>query len=430
MGMKSWEREIIEYRPRIGLDPSIHSLIVKEIEETGRTYQPTSTILQAMDVLGVDFLEKGISLLSEIHAQRKEIEKELGHDSLFIQFKELKEKNDSEFHQVYLDNLQDINGSPSIDIYPIILELEEELETYLDYINEELYEGHADFNNLDQIREEEESMIESLLRLESEDLSRQQQMVWTEDQKKLIDKMIADPNYPIQSYQDYEKLWLEERLSLGSPRIDYAMIQDRSAFLLSVSEKLKGIDTRFDLATRYLKADLNPYLNNDIQGSLEYLVDYSNFSLMKEAIELSFSRHSSEAWNQYMNQVRVSDLKLRQYLDQKVSEIRRKKRSLVDSLGASYKESIFNGDGARGIQHTIEEGIVAADIMWKQVLAEHIATSHQVVDQQARFLEKLQHKRKNQLIYQYIDLVQREFDFREEDRQKEIHRFLESHNLL
>lgn len=422
--MKPWEREIIEYRPNIGLDTHILS-VVQSGEHTVK-FKPSAVVTKATTVLGIDVIENVIASLSRGVHLLSQLEKSLAGDTTFEAYKKAEDLITA--REIFVDHLADINGNADFDVYPILSDAVREMEEYIDYLNKELFDHEADLSDLIPVREKEEQQIIGLLDIESEDLRTIQKEDLTKEQLALIDRMIKDKTHPLSSLDEYIEHINEEIRNDGSSRIDYGSLINRIQFIAAANEKSNLYKNLMDHTETYLTVLLSSYVHDDLQGSLDYLADMvGSLYEMKEALNTSFDYYAKESQNSYVNMLRVSNQDIRLFLDSRLSDVRSKKDRLLQNTRRLYNPNRYKQMGAQSFLETIHDSVASADATWKYVLTEHIGTSEMNIDQNETFFKYLSGKRKNQALYHYTDLVDREFD--RDNKESELNRFISIHGL-
>lgn len=429
MSMKPWEREIIEYRPNIGLEQTILSTIVKRANsDSNRIYKPTAKVMARTKLLGIDVIDNIIATLSKLHELKNYIDKLLIHNPTFINYKGALSQGDyilaDEIHEA---NLIDITGVSELDVYPIIDGHINELTTYLDRVNKVLFAGKVDYSNTSSERKSEEDYIQAIIQIESEELSLQIRPVMTQQQLAMVQKLIEDPNEPINSTEDYIRVIHSELRNRGASGIDYDKLADDSQIIYSYSEKANMFRKSTDSIGNYIYSSLESFVDSDIQGSLRYLSDTVDlFHDIMDSLGTSHQYYANESLSSYHNMKRVSDQETREMLDERLSGIKDKKARLVNTLLQSFQTDNQSA-GAISIRQGIREGVQSADNLWTFILTEHIGTTEMNDHQLEEFYKKISKKKQHRSLFRYTDLVSREFDF--DNKERELKTFAQTHNL-
>lgn len=430
MSMKPWERKIIEYRPNIGLRRTILSTIIKRAagEDNSSIYKPTAKLNARTVRLAIDVIDSIVATLSRLNEMKDNIEKTLAYEPVFVKYKEAIDADDpllaDEIHQ---DNMVDIIGRNELDVYPIIVDMIDELVEFLDTVNDALFGGELDYADLEPSRKLEEDKIKSMLQLEAEQLSLQTRPTFTPQQMVLIDRIIRDPEEDINSLDDYIQALYTELRNKGANGIDYEDLADESRTIYSFGEKADMFRKTSDTISEYLFSSLDSFVSNDIQGSLEYLSDTSgSLHDIMESLGTSYQYYARKTLGAYVNTKRISDRSVREMLDKQLVQIQAKKGKLVDTLLNSMQINNESA-GAISFRDGIREGVDSADNMWRFILTEHIGTTEMNENQYSELHNSLMKKKQHQLLFRYTDLVSREFDF--ENKERELKTFAHTHAL-
>lgn len=434
-GMKPWERDIIEYRPNIGLETYIRSIVKTREEDEeddgiyGSVFTPSPIVSRAASLLGSDVVDKMLASLSKANTLLNEVESKLVHDSSYQSYiKALKEDDPITAEQIYLDHLDDIDGEKAFDVYPLLSDMADEMEVFLDYVNDELFDGKVDYSDTEPTRIQEEGNVQSLLDIESEDLRPTTLDDLSEKQLELIQKIVDDEGSDIESIDDY-LTYLQEQLEReGSPRINYEEESARVQVIAALDEKANMFRDSLGLMDDYVHTKWSDLLYDDLEGALKYIVD-SDVSIadMKESYEMSFKRHVKRTKQSYINTKRVAGRDVREFLDNQLSRVRNKTRSLVRRLRGFSNDIESKSNGEQEMIVALQDGIEEANATWKYILVEHMGTSNMNQDQYEKFMDGLNAKNRFQSYYQYNDLVEREFDWANKD--KEMKTFISTHNV-
>lgn len=199
--MKKWEREVIEYRPTVGYKTKIQTNIdnqssitdqltaslfadnqqpnrstpAKKIVNTDirrdlpELPMPNGMTLteRATKLIGTDVIDNLISTLSKANKMIKDIERNLNYNDDFQKYQNLRASEDDyddiEADEIHTDNIKSIDGDPLFDVYPIIKDAYDEMESYIDRVNDSLFDGEADYNDTSKIRETEEDTLQTFI---------------------------------------------------------------------------------------------------------------------------------------------------------------------------------------------------------------------------------------------------------------------------
>jgi hypothetical protein len=434
-GMKPWEREIIEYRPSIGLDTTILSIVQTKqanadpVEAPIKKFELTPVVSAATKVLGIDILENLIASLSRANALLAQLDESLSHDVTYISYQ--KAVKDGDFigaNQIYLNNLGNINGNPDFDIYPMLSDLPNEIETYLNFLNQELFDGEADYSDLTIIRNQEEQQVAQLVQIESEDLKTTDSIVLTPEQRHVIQKMIDEGAIIANSVDDYIQDLIQEQLQTGSSRINYEEITNRVQVIATGSEKSSMYKDMIDNMDTYVNTHLNEYVGEDLKGSLNYVVDLAGSQVdAKDSFQQLYNHHVSQTKRAYINQKRVANREVREFLDQKLSSVKSQKGFISKRVQSLLQEDKYADSGAQMMMSALSDSMGASTASWKFILTEHIGTTRMNVTQSDTFFQTLNEKRKTQTFYKFTDLVGREYTGTNQD--DDLNQFISYYDL-
>lgn len=428
-GMKQWEREIIEYRPYLGLHRDILSSVMSRKDEDGRIPPPTQVVKKAASLLGIDVIENIIASLNRITRLLEQLETALANDPTFLAYKQaLAEEDIVKAREIYTDHLSDLHGNPDFDAYPILLDAATEIENYLTFLNGELYGGKADFGNISSVRSQEEDEVLTLVQFESEDLQPILLENLTDDQKQLIEKIIWQNNGGAQTVEEYIEMLTKEKYESGSPRINYNEVAIRTQIIATANEKSEFFKKIADNTDAYVGKRMEEHLGGDMKGSLSYLVNIeTSLEDIKGSLAIGFNHSADKSKEAYVNQVRLTNQSVREFLDMKMSQTRKRKQDLSNKVKTFYKPDDYPDKGAQYLMSAIADGVESVNGAWTMILTENIGATHMAADQNDVIFDNLHKKRRNQALYQYVDVVDKEFDY--ENKEKEMQNFLNSRNL-
>lgn len=429
MSMQPWERSIVEYRPNIGMDRDILTKIIKRTNrEVGRTFTPTKSLMTRQSYFATDIIDSLMATLSALTELKNHIESTLAYNPVFEEYKRLVNEDDkigaADLHE---ENMISLDGTPQLDVYPDVINFLDEVTQYLDYINDELFDGDIDYSDTSGLRDKEKAKIEALFELEAAELTQDINPSFTEAQLVLIERLTQDPSSNINTIQKYIDYLQEEKRKEGASTINYKQMNDESRIIVSHLKKADMFKDSTSHISEYLYSSLSAFVHEDVQGSLEYLVDMAGLlSDMKSAYEISHQQYAISALNTHYNKIRVADREVREMMDKKLSALRQKKSQIVNSLSYRLKTP-HEAVGAHALKETMQEGIHSVNNLWTFMLTEHMGTSEMNIDQNKKYTDDLTRKRQHQMMYKYADLVQREFDFENKDR--ELKTFASTQNL-
>ena len=427
MPMKAWERDIIEYKPEIGLHRDILSTVIPQ--NGPAKFQPSAVADKLAGALAIDMLDRQMASLSKAGDLLRRLESSLDNNERFITYQNAIEADDlSTARRIYFDNLSDIDGNADLDVYPVLRDTMQEMENYLDYLNDSFFSGEADYSDLAPVREREERDVTGLLDLESDDLRLLTPDDLSDDQRRLIQRLIDDPEHPLKTEGDYIRHLNDDMRSSGSRRVDYRYWADRVQLIAAANEKTTMFRELIEHISVYLSSALSDYVMDDLQGSLDYLVDIrSSLDDMRDALATSFDFFAKRSQSSYVNTLRVSNGEMRQFLDGELKTVQERKNRLTRRLKILHTAGAQAELGAQTFLTAAAEAARNGEGLWKYILTEHIGTTDMNRDQHKEFFGALAEKRKHQILYRYAGIVSREFDWEHADQEKI--RFISIHNL-
>lgn len=379
--MKPWERDLLEYRPKIGYQRDITAVIVKK---PGDVFTPSKIAQRSLQVLGVDAVDNLMAAMSKANDILQSVDKCLSHDPTYQAYREAKDSGDLlQAHKVYADNLKNINGKPQLDVIPLVEETKDEMEAYLDFVNQELFDGQVDYNDTDAARKAEEDSIDTILRLESE----------------------------------------------GKP-IDYNKLNSRIKTIAAVAEKANVFMNTIDNSDTYLKNKAKDYLYQDVEGYLQYAAKLpeEKLPLLGEALQVQFRKSADTALTERENMFRVGDRAFREILDQKMSATRQKVKDVYDPMLPEYMDDAQDAVGAEVFKSVAFNGLDRIRETYDYMVSENIANSKLNSEQTDAYFKTLDEKKKAQSLYQLTNKVSEDFDRSNPD--KEIPRFIKTNKLM
>lgn len=170
MSMKNQERLHIEYHPRLGLNINVGAIIEEERQSTGEAYHLPEEIMESLENPPCRSLEKALGTIGKIDNLLDGIEGRLTDTvSDGIPFQEYLDNKgpDGDLHIVHQwedhQNL-DLNGSIEGEVYPILLEVRENLVDKVNLLNKEVLVGDIEYDKIDDICKHEKQKIEDILR--------------------------------------------------------------------------------------------------------------------------------------------------------------------------------------------------------------------------------------------------------------------------
>lgn len=165
MGINDKEREQLNYRPSIGYRPKILSII-----DPKAMYEMPPIISRLTEVLGSDLLDDLTGLLGDINVLQKRMEQCLqdtdGNGVSFKEYKKEKRSANPDYDKIVAYesyHSTNLNGRTQAEVYPILIDMENELTEYREFINKQLFDGQADYEHTDTIRQKEKNKIDKFI---------------------------------------------------------------------------------------------------------------------------------------------------------------------------------------------------------------------------------------------------------------------------
>jgi hypothetical protein len=379
--VKPWEREVLEYRPRIGMTPTILSEVIGKPSEA--VFKPSVIAQRSAELLATDIVDNLFATLSRANDILTTLDKCLKHDSTYNTYRQAKDTGDTlEAERIHLENVADINGKPQMDVLPLIEDLYDEMQVFVDFINDELFDGKANFDDTAKLREEEEKAVNTLFIYEANGQA-----------------------------VNYDKV--TSRLKV------IAALMDRAGYYQSI----------VDQADEYLKLKAKDYVADDVEGLLYYLsnVKPGHLDALKETLAVSFRENASHSVNMFTQLKRAGEADVRKVLDTNLSAVRKKFHDVYETLRPYIEDDTMNNVGAHHLKQAISIGAQRISDAFDGVVVEHVSNSTLNTNQMQSLFAFLKEKRKAQSFYQLVNLFQDEFDPVDLDR--EIQRFIKQYRL-
>ena len=165
MGINDKEREQLNYRPSIGYKPKVLSIV-----DPKAIYEVSPIISRLTDILGSDLLDELTGLLGDINVLQKRMEQCLqdtdGNGVSFKEYKKEKRSANPDYDKIVAYesyHATNLNGRIQAEVYPILLDMEDELTEYRDFINKQLFNSQADYEYTDTVRQKEKNTIDKLI---------------------------------------------------------------------------------------------------------------------------------------------------------------------------------------------------------------------------------------------------------------------------
>lgn len=164
-GINDFEREVLEYKPSLGFIPKILSTVTKAGE-----YVMPPALEQLTKVLPSDTLQEINNLLNDISDVMDDIDDKLDgavvNGVSFDEYKKEKASARPDFEKICnFENYheQDVNGTTEGEVYPILKDLEDEMKDYRDFLNNQFFNGTANYEHLDVVKNDEIEEIEEAI---------------------------------------------------------------------------------------------------------------------------------------------------------------------------------------------------------------------------------------------------------------------------
>lgn len=160
--MNNFEREYINYRPQLGFTPKILSKV-----SPTTAYQLPPAIDKLTEVLPSSILDEVGKLIDDISILQKRLENCMKDTIVegisFEEYKKEKRGANPDFDVIdkfEIHQKEKIHGTTQGEVYPMLIELEDELTEYRDFLNKQFYNGNANYEHLETVREKEKNKIE------------------------------------------------------------------------------------------------------------------------------------------------------------------------------------------------------------------------------------------------------------------------------
>lgn len=379
--MKPWEREVLEYRPKLGMTPTILSEVASKPSEA--VFKPSMVAQRASELLATDIVDNLITTLSRANDILTTLDKCLKHDPTYNAYRQAKDSGDNfEADRIHLENVANIDGKPQMDVLPMIEDLYDEMQNFLDFLNSELFDGNANFDDTVELREEEEKAVNTLFIYEAKGQS-----------------------------INYEKVVARIKI--------IAALMDRAGYYQAV----------VDQADEYLKLKAKDYVADDVEGLLYYLssVKPEHLDPLKETLAVNFRENAAHSVNMFTQMKRAGEADVRKVLDANLSAVRKKFHDVYETLLPYIKSGTIDDAGAQYFKQTISRGIQRIADTLDSIVVEHVSNSTLNTNQVQSLFAFLKEKRKAQSFYELVNLFQDEFDPINLDR--EIQRFIKQYRL-
>jgi hypothetical protein len=165
MGINDKEREYLNYKPKMGYIPKILSVV-----DPQAIYEMPPVIKRLTDVLGSDLLDELTGLIGDINVLQRRMEQCLqDSDGGGVSFKDYKKEKRSanpdyskiSAYETY--HATNLNGRTQAEVYPLLVDMGDELTEYRDFLNKQLFDGQANYEHIDVVRQKEKNKIDKLI---------------------------------------------------------------------------------------------------------------------------------------------------------------------------------------------------------------------------------------------------------------------------
>lgn len=168
MPINDKERERLKYRPQIGYKPKILSVVNPQ-----SIYEIPPIIQRLTEVLASDLLDELTGLLGDINVLQRRMEQCLQDTecggTTFKEYKKEKRSANPNYDKItaYENyNASNLKGKIQAEVYPILIDMEDELTEYRDFINQQFFEGQANYEHTDTVRQKEKNKIDKTIELD------------------------------------------------------------------------------------------------------------------------------------------------------------------------------------------------------------------------------------------------------------------------
>jgi hypothetical protein len=386
--MKSWERDVLEYRPVVGYTPDILSIVTKlqadGSHSSAAVFTPSVMAQQATVVLATDLVDQLTETLEAAKGILSGLAKGLSSSPVYTSYREAVISGDAAAAEmIHLENMKDIAGSTPMDVIPILEETIADMESFLEYINRELFDGTADFSDMDRLREAEQNAIDSIYYLEA-----------------------------------------------ANRNVNYEELAGRLHMLLACSERIASQQYVIEQISGYLYRSFKDIVDGDASGAVYYLSGMNEAALapLQTILEMGFRPPAEQAANMTQAMKRVGQQELKTMLDTKLSEVKSLLKTVYEPLLPYYKSDTIDSTGAETIKGILNEGIDILHRTFEKVSVEHIGNSILNRDHTETLFAYMNSKKDRQLLYNTVSTFHSEFD--PIDLDKEVLRFIKQQGLL
>lgn len=375
--MKAWERKRLEYRPKIGHESKILSFITSRQNQ----YNPSGLINRALLYTGMDGINELMGSLSEADGIKNEMKKKMMHDPSFQRYDDA--KTDLDRDRLYENHLRSPKGSKEMDVYPLLENLTDEMEQYIDFMNKALFDGEVDYNDPEEMRRKEQVTLDEMI---------------SREYKK----------------EPFNKEKLNSRVQV------IAAMQKRNEFYKN----------SLDQINEYMKTDYNSHFKGSKEGAVRHLtsIPQQEMAKVKDVFEMGFHREVEQTIQSKRNMARATPREMREFMDKQMIDVRNKMHNLADPLrqhtmGIEEEDNI----GASHSKLLIEDNINEIANGFTYLVAENVSLSVQNIMQMDQFMEDLHKKRRQQDVLDLTEKIADEFDYTQGDQ--EVARFIDTHKI-
>lgn len=381
--MQAWERDILEYRPTVGFTPDIQSIVLEKPEGAPAVFRPSTMALQATKMLGTDLAENTVASLSRAANMRNQLDRCLANTPAYQAYANAKKAgNVASMKQALYQNVTDLQGNPQFDVYPMIDDLVDEMQTLMSFISDQLFDNKLDIGNLDQAREAEESKINTIFYREAS----------------------------------------------GKP-VDYYQLRNRTRTIAVIADRAQTHEYALNEIEGYLLSGKKELFHGDAQSFVYHLASMPapKLTAVQDALGISFSQASDRALSSIVNQDRVGDRAFREHLDQQYKAVKDRFNSTFLPLLPHYTDDTIDDAGASVLQGYMSLGLETLSNTYEQLTVDHISNSTLNRAQLQSTFANLLEKKNIQLLHQTVGKFAEEFD--PIDLEKEVARFIKNTRL-
>ena len=418
--MNELERSLLEYQPDIRYETHIRNEVERKLfvspEETKKPTQYNKTpIMQELDeyspvtaITQVQNLIKDMEGLLDIKEQIKDVVKEDDNGS-----------DDGGIHHDTIDNGVDKG----------ILDIIEEIEDQVGFIKDQVdyfYDIQVDDTDLEKFKEEQQDRLDKWRDKEREELTSIVDYDFSNIEREYIESMIHDPNSDVNSFDDYIKKLLQDRINAGSPYINYPEISDEIKVGFLLEAEIMQVRTAIAGVNEIYNYSMNDAMLGDTQKGLEFLVENpGQLYAIKEISTLQYNKETRDTMTIADNMTRHNELPFRYALFEHL----KKCKDLRNRYRGNWltTQSVENNEASVAFATTLKNGEGMVDGQWENVVVEMLGSSQTLYKQLSSRLDCTHKRKHHSLLYRFADVVSREFDF--EYKERELKTFVRRFNL-